>query len=84
MKENVSFRAKIHISCVDTAGVLNDIADIISKNNVNILDVSTDVVEGGLANIWIICKVKSKEKLDFVIKDILKIKNIDSVQRVHE
>ena len=30
-----------------------------SKNNVNMLDVSTNVKEGGIANIWIICKVQS-------------------------
>ena len=48
------------------------------------LDVSTDVKEGGIANIWIICKVQSRKKLDAVINDIQKIKNVDSVERVHE
>lgn len=83
-KENQSFRSKIHIICNDTAGMLNEIADVISKNNVNILDVSTDVTEGGMANIWIICKVRSRKKLDSVIKAIKKIKHIDSVERFHE
>lgn len=83
-KQNLSFRSKIHITCNDTAGMLNDIADVISKNKVNILDVSTDVTEGGMANIWIICKVESRQKLDLVIKAIQKIRHIDSVERVHE
>ena len=83
-KDNLSFRSKIHITCIDTAGMLNEIANIISKNNVNMLDVSTDVTEGGIANIWIVCKVQSRKKLDAVIKDIQKIKNVDSVERVHE
>jgi GTP pyrophosphokinase len=83
-KQNLSFRSKIHITCNDTAGMLNDIADVISKNKVNILDVSTDVTEGGMANIWIICKVKSRQKLDLVIKAIQKIRHVDSVERVHE
>ena len=83
-KENLAFRSKIHITCIDTAGMLNEIANIISKNNVNMLDVSTDVKEGGIANIWIICKVQSRKKLDAVINDIQKIKNVDSVERVHE
>ena len=83
-KQNLSFRSKIHITCNDTAGMLNDIADVISKNKVNILDVSTDVTEGGMANIWIICKVESRQKLDLVIKSIQKIRHVDSVERVHE
>ena len=83
-KQNLSFRSKIHITCNDTAGILNDIADVISKNKVNILDVSTDVTEGGMANIWIICKVESRQKLDLVIKAIQKIRHVDSVERVHE
>ena len=64
--------------------MLNEIANIISKNNVNMVDVSTDVTEGGIANIWIICKVQSKAKLNSVIKDIQKLKNVDSVERIHE
>ena len=83
-KEDLSFRSKIHITCIDTAGMLNEIANIISKNNVNMIDVSTDVTEGGIANIWIICKVQSRKKLDSVIKDIKKLKNVDSVERVHD
>ena len=83
-KDNLAFRSKIHITCVDTAGMLNEIANIISKNNVNMLDVSTDVTEGGIANIWIICKVQSRKKLDTVIDNIQKIKNVDSVERVHD
>ena len=83
-KENLAFRSKIHITCIDTAGMLNEIANIISKNNVNMLDVSTDVKEGGIANIWIICKVQNRKKLDAVINDIQKIKKVDSVERVHE
>ena len=83
-KDNLAFRSKIHITCIDTAGMLNEIANIISKNNVNMLDVSTDVTEGGIANIWIICKVQSRKKLDAVIDNIKKIKNVDSVERVHD
>ena len=83
-KENLAFSSKIHITCIDTAGMLNKIANIISKNNVNMVDVSTDVTEGGIANIWIICKVQSRAKLNSVIKDIQKLKNVDSVERVHD
>ena len=83
-KENLAFRSKIHITCIDTAGMLNEIANIITRNNVNMVDVSTDVTEGGIANIWIICKVQSRAKLDSVIKDIQNLKNVDSVERIHE
>ena len=82
-KKNISFKAKIHITCIDSAGVLNKIADIFSKNKVNILDVKTDVTEGGLANIWIICKIGDLSQLEMIMKAILKLRKVDSVERVH-
>ena len=82
-KKNISFKAKIHITCIDSAGVLNEIADIISKNKVNIVDVKTDVTEGGLANIWIICKIGDLSQLRMIMKAILKLRKVDSVERVH-
>ena len=82
-KKNISFKAKIHITCIDSAGVLNKIADIFSKNKVNIVDVKTDVTEGGLANIWIICKIGDLSQLEMIMKAILKFRKVDSVERVH-
>jgi GTP pyrophosphokinase len=73
----------MHITCIDSTGVLNEIADIISKNKVNIIDVKTDVTEGGLANIWIICKIGDVSQLEMIMKSILKLKNVDSVERIH-
>ena len=73
----------MHITCIDSAGVLNEIADIISKNKVNITDVKTDVTEGGLANIWIICKIGDVSQLEMIMKSILKLKNVDSVERIY-
>ena len=57
--------------------------DIISKNKVNIVDVKTDVTEGGLANIWIICKIGDLSQLRMIMKAILKLRKVDSVERVH-
>ena len=82
-KKNISFKAKIHITCIDSSGVLNDIADTISKKKINILDVKTDVTEGGLANIWIICKIEDLSQLKMIMKSISKLKNVDSVERVY-
>ena len=73
----------MYITCIDSAGVLNEISDIISKNKVNIIDVKTDVIEGGLANIWIICKIGDLSQLKMIMKSILKLKNVDSVERIH-
>ena len=81
--KNISFKAKMHITCIDSAGVLNEIADTISKNKVNILDVKTDVKEGGIASIWIICKIQSLLQLEVIMKSISKLKKVDSVERVH-
>ena len=82
-KKNIFFKAKMHITCIDSAGILNEIADIISKNKVNIIDVKTKVTEGGLANIWIICKIGDVSQLKMIMKSILKLKNVDSVERIH-
>jgi guanosine-3',5'-bis(diphosphate) 3'-pyrophosphohydrolase len=82
-KKNISFKVKIHIACIDSSGVLNDIADTISKKKINILDVKTDVTEGGLANIWIICKIEDLSQLKMIMKSISKLKNVDSVERVY-
>ena len=82
-KKNISFKVKIHITCIDSSGVLNDIADTISKKKINILDVKTDVTEGGLANIWIICKIEDLSQLKMIMKSISKLKNVDSVERVY-
>jgi len=82
-KKNISFKVKIHIACIDSSGVLNDIADTISKKKINILDVKTDVTEGGLASIWIICKIEDLSQLKMIMKSISKLKNVDSVERVY-
>ena len=82
-KKNIAFKVKIHITCIDSSGVLNDIADTISKKKINILDVKTDVTEGGLANIWIICKIEDLSQLKMIMKSISKLKNVDSVERVY-
>ena len=82
-KKNIACKAKIHITCIDSSGVLNDIADTISKKKINILDVKTDVTEGGLANIWIICKIEDLSQLKMIMKSISKLKNVDSVERVY-
>ena len=49
----------------------------------NIVDVKTDVTEGGLANIWIICKIGDLSQLRMIMKAILKLRKVDSVERVH-
>jgi GTP pyrophosphokinase len=82
-KKNISFKVKIHITCIDSSGVLNEIADTISKKKINILDVKTDVTEGGLANIWIICKIEDLTQLKMIMKSISKLNNVDSVERVY-
>ena len=40
-------------------------------------------MEGGLANIWIICKIGDLSQLKMIMKAILKLKKVDSVERVH-
>ena len=82
IRDDISFKTKLHITCLDKAGTLHDITETIAKKNINILDVTTDVNVGGSADIWIVCTVKNLNNLNNLIKSITKLKNVDSVERV--
>jgi len=82
IKEDISFKTKLHITCLDKAGTLHEITETIAKNDINILDVKTDVNAGGSADIWIVCTVKDVRSLNRLIKSITKLKNVDTVERV--
>tara|TARA_Y100001934_G_scaffold128535_1_gene156067 strand:+ start:3916 stop:6078 length:2163 start_codon:yes stop_codon:yes gene_type:complete len=82
IKKDISFKTKLHITCLDKAGTLHEITETIAKENINILDVKTDVNSGGSADIWIVCTVRDLESLNSLIKSITKLKNVDAVERV--
>ena len=82
IKKDISFKTKLHITCLDKTGTLHNITETIAKEDINILDVKTDVNAGGLADIWIVCTVKDLKSLNSLIKSIKKLKNIDAVERV--
>jgi len=82
IKKDISFKTKLHITCLDKAGVLHNITETIAKKNINILDVETDVNMGGASDIWIVCTVKDLNNLNGLISAISKIKNVDTVERV--
>jgi guanosine-3',5'-bis(diphosphate) 3'-pyrophosphohydrolase len=77
------FKSKLHLICIDKSGILNEITNKISKLKINILDVKTDVVEGGMASLWIVLSVKNLKDLNNLIKTLNKVTGVDSVQRVH-
>ena len=78
------FKSKLHLICIDKSGILNEITNKISKMKINILDVRTDVFEGGMASLWIVLSVKDLKDLKNLIKTLNKIPGVDSVQRVHD
>ena len=82
IKKDISFKTKLHITCLDKAGTLHEITETIAKENINILDVKTDVNIGGSADIWIVCTVRDLKSLNNLIKSITKLKNVDAVERV--
>ena len=82
IKKDISFKTKLHITCLDKAGVLHNITETIAKEKINILDVETDVNIGSVSNIWIICTIKDLNSLNGLISAISKIKNVDTVERV--
>ena len=82
IKKDISFKTKLHITCLDKTGTLHNITETIAKENINILDVKTDVNVGGSADIWIVCTVRDLESLNSLIKSIKKLKDVDAVERV--
>ena len=82
VKKDISFKTKLHITCLDKAGTLHEITETIAKQDINILDVKTDVNAGGSADIWIVCTVKDVDSLNNLIKSIAKLKYVDTVERV--
>jgi len=82
IKKDISFKTKLHITCLDKAGVLHNITETIAKEKINIIDVETNVNIGGVSDIWIVCTVKDLNSLNELINAISKIKNVDTVERV--
>ena len=75
------FNSRLKIIGQDYKGLLKNLSECIGGQNVNISSVDIKV-NGAVATAYFIIQIKNKRQLDRLIKKILFIKNVDSVERL--
>ena len=77
-----SYPASIRIKTDDRHGLLADIAAVISKAKINILNAQTDTSDEGIAMFYFTIMVESSDQLRSVMNDIRRVKKVTDVKRV--
>jgi len=77
-----SYPASIKVQTDDRAGLLADIASVISKNKINILSAKTETLETGVALFYFTILVETSDQLRKIMSDIRKVKKVISVKRI--
>ena len=77
-----SYPASIRIKTDDRHGLLADIAAVISKAKINILNAQTDTSDEGIAVFYFTIMVESSDQLRSVMNDIRRVKKVTDVKRV--
>lgn len=80
VKSAKNFNVRLKITGKDSKGWLKDISECISKQNVNIASVDTKTKDSFVEAHFIV-QVKNNRQLNRLIKKMIKIKNIDHVER---
>ena len=75
------FNSRLKIIGQDYKGLLKNLSECIGGQNININSVDIKV-NGAVATAYFIIQIKNKRQLDRLIKKILYIKNVDSVERL--
>jgi GTP pyrophosphokinase len=79
---NESYPASIRIKTDDRHGLLADIAAVISKSKINILNAQTDTSEEGIAMFYFTIMVESSDQLRSLMNEIRRVKKVTDVKRV--
>ena len=66
--------------CQDRKGLLKDITETISKLNINMTSVDIKV-QDTIATAIFVLQVKNLKEFDRIVRNISKVKSIDSVER---
>jgi GTP diphosphokinase / guanosine-3',5'-bis(diphosphate) 3'-diphosphatase len=77
-----SYPVKIRIRSLDRVGLLADMAAAISKNDANILSLNTETRDDQTVDSVLTLGIKSTTHLGKVLKDLKKIKYVQSVKRL--
>jgi len=79
--EDNKFVARLKITAIDKAGLLNQVIALLAQQGISITLVEAHAKSKGNATINLGIQVKSTEELDFIIKKIQNIEDILSVSR---
>ena len=77
-----SYPASIRIKTDDRHGLLADIAAVISKSKINILNAQTETTDDGIGFFYFTIMVESSEQLRKVMAEIRRVKKVTDVKRV--
>ena len=77
-----SYPVRIRINSLDRVGLLADMAATISKNDANILSLNTHTRDDQTVDSVLTIGIVSTVHLEKVLKDLKKIKYVQSVQRL--
>lgn len=77
-----TYPASIRIKTSDRHGLLADIAAVISKSNVNILNAQSETSEAGIGLFYFTFMVESSAQLRKIMSEIRRVKKVTDVKRV--
>ncbi|GAA0780684.1 RelA/SpoT family protein [Hathewaya limosa] len=77
------FTCEIKVTCDDRTGVLAEIVQVLTQNKIQMISISANTYESGLANINIKIRIKSIEALRELKKKIRKLQGIKDVSRLN-
>ncbi|MEH0022150.1 MAG: bifunctional (p)ppGpp synthetase/guanosine-3',5'-bis(diphosphate) 3'-pyrophosphohydrolase [Desulfobacter sp.] len=77
-----SYPASIRIKTDDRHGLLADIAAVISKSRINILNAQTETTEDGIGFFYFTIMVESSEQLRKIMSEIRRVKKVTDVKRI--
>ncbi len=77
-----SYPASIRIKTDDRHGLLADIAAVISKSRINILNAQSETTDDGIGFFYFTIMVESSEQLRKIMSEIRRVKKVTDVKRV--
>ena len=78
------FSTEIKIIALDNPGLLAAVASTISNTNINIESVSTQVLDSGQVEFILSVQVKNRNQLADLIRKLKTVKDIVSINRIHD
>ncbi len=76
-----SFKSTLEIHCIDRTGLIADISTLLSQMHISIFNFSTRTDNDGRASITVTIGINNIEHLNSVIQKLMKVKDVESIDR---